>query len=116
MLRLKLIQKRALVQSAIAIPGTTQVRFTLDSGITLMYDYFYQQWGTFVGVPAISSTLYQNLHTFLNNVGDVYQETPGTYLDGSNPVKMSLQQSWINLSRTYKDIKGHIFSICWANT
>jgi hypothetical protein len=90
--------KNAIVQSAVAVPGTTQVRFTLDSGITLMYDYFYQQWGTFAGVPAISSTLYQNLHTFLNDLGDVFQETPGIYLDGSNPVKMQFTTSWINLA------------------
>jgi hypothetical protein len=90
--------KNAVVQSAVAVPGTTQVLFTLDSGITLMYDYFYQQWGTFVGVPAISSTLYQNLHTYLNEAGDVFQQTPGIYLDGSNPVAMQFTTSWINLA------------------
>lgn len=90
--------KNATVQSAVAVAGTTQVRFTLDSGITLMYDYFFQQWGTFVGVPAISSTLYQNLHTFINSSGSVYQETVGTYLDGSNPVLMQFTTSWINLA------------------
>ncbi len=88
----------AIVQSAIEVPGTTQVRFTLDTGITLMYDYFYQQWGVFEGVPAISSTLYQDLHTFVNSNGLVYQETPGLYLDGSNPVLMSFTTNWINLA------------------
>jgi hypothetical protein len=90
--------KTAIVQSAVSVPGTTQVRFTLDSGITLMYDYFYQQWGTFVGVPAISSTLFQDLHTFVNDIGQVYQETPGIYLDGSNPVLMQFTTSWISLA------------------
>lgn len=90
--------KNAVVQSADSIPGTTQVRFTLDSGITLMYDYFYGQWGTFVGVPAISSTLYQSMHTFLNAQGQVFQESPGFYLDGSNPVLMQFTTSWINLA------------------
>jgi len=90
--------KTALVQSAVAVPGTTEVRFTLDSGITLKYDYFYQQWGTDVGVPAISATIYQDLHTFINDLGDVYQETPGKYLDGSNPVLMQFTTSWINLA------------------
>jgi hypothetical protein len=90
--------RTAIVLSADSIPGTTQVRFILDSGITLMYDYFYGQWGTFAGVPAISSTLYQGLHTFLNSNGDVFQETPGLYLDGSNPVVMNFKSSWINLA------------------
>jgi len=88
----------ALVQSAVNVPGTNQVRFTLSSGITLMYDYFYGQWGTFVNVPAISSTLYQGLHTYINSYGQVFQETPGLYLDGSSPVLMAFSTSWINMA------------------
>jgi len=88
----------ALVQSAVNVPGTNQVRFTLDVGVTLMYDYFYEQWGTFNGVPAISSTLYQNLHTYINDEGQVFQERPGTYLDGSRPVLMKFTTSWINVA------------------
>lgn len=86
----------ALVQSAVNVPETTQIRFTLDSGVTLMYDYYYQQWGTFVNVPANSSTLYQNLHTYLDQYGRVYQETPGRYLDGSQPVLQGFSTSWIS--------------------
>lgn len=85
------------VQSAVTIPGTTQVRFTLSSGVTLLYDYFYKQWGTF-NVNAISSTLYQNRHTFLDSFGDIFQENPGTYLDGSRPVTVSFTTSWLNLA------------------
>ena len=88
----------SIVQSAVNVPETNQVRFTLNTGQTLMYDYFYGQWGTFVGVPAISSTLYQGLHTFLNSEGGVFQETPGLYLDGSNPVLLSFTTSWIQLA------------------
>ena len=83
------------VQSAVNVPATNQVRFTLDTGQTLMYDYFYGQWGTFVGVPAISSCIYQDLHTFLNSSGAVFQETPGKYLDGTNPVLLNFTTSWI---------------------
>lgn len=86
------------VTSAIVIPRTTQVRFTLSSGLTVMYDYFYGQWGTFSNTPAISSTLYQGLHTYLNKYGEIVQETPGSYLDISTPVLMSFTTSWLNLS------------------
>jgi hypothetical protein len=87
----------SLVQSAQAIPGTNQVRFILDSGITLMYDYFFAQWGTFTNLNAISATLYQGLHTYLNKFGQIYQEADGTYVDGSVPVLMSLTTSWLNM-------------------
>lgn len=86
------------VLSALNIPATNQVRFTLDTGLTLMYDYYYGQWGTFVGIPAISSTLYKELHTYIDSFGRVFQETPGTYLDGSRPVNMSFTTSWVNLA------------------
>jgi hypothetical protein len=88
----------SLVQSAVNVPGTNQVRFTLDSGTTLMFDYYFGQWGTFTNVPAISSTLFQGYHTYINSSGQVFQESPGAYLDGSNPVLMSFTTSWINLA------------------
>lgn len=88
----------ALVQSAVNVPATNQVRFTLNTGITLMYDYYYSQWGSFANVPAVSSTLYQGLHTYLNASGAVFQETPGLYLDNSNPVLISFTTSWFNLA------------------
>jgi hypothetical protein len=88
----------SVVQSAINVPGTNQVRFTMNSGVTLVYDYYYGQWSTFTNIPAISSTLYQGMHTFINVNGGVFQETPGVYLDGSNPVQMSFTTSWFSLA------------------
>lgn len=87
-----------LVQSSVNVPATNQVRFTLSSGITLMYDYYFGQWGTFTNVPAISSTLYQSLHTYIDSFGRAFQESPGSYLDGSKPVLMSFTTSWLNLA------------------
>lgn len=88
----------SIVQSAVDVPETNQVRFTLNTGQTLMFDYHYNQWCTFVGVPAISSCIFQGLHTFLNSFGAVYQENPGYYVDGSNPVLMALTTAWLNLA------------------
>jgi hypothetical protein len=86
------------VVAALVIPETNQVRFTMDSGVTLMYDYYYGQWGTFNNIPAISSTLYEGLHTFINNLGQVFQENPGSYIDGSNPVLMQFTTSWFSFA------------------
>ncbi len=85
------------VTSATVVPGTTQVRFTMNTGITLMYDYLYNQWGTFTNTNAISSTLYQGLHTYLNPYGQIVQETPGEYLDISTPVLLSFTTGHIKL-------------------
>ena len=86
------------VLSSVNVPGTNQIRITLDNGIVLMYDYFFKQWGTFEGVPAISSTLYQNLHTFVNQYGQVFQESPNVYLDGNTPVTMGFTTGQLNMA------------------
>jgi hypothetical protein len=103
--------KDATVLSAVNIPGTNQVRFTLDSGVTLMYDYFYGQWGTFVNVPAVSSTIYEDLHTYINSFGRVFQETPGAYLDGSSPVLIKFTTSWINIGGLQGFERAYFFYI-----
>lgn len=81
----------ANVLSAVNVPETNQARFVLDSGIILMYDYYYDQWGVFKGSPAISSCIFQSMHTLINAQGIASQETPGIYLDGSNPVLIGFQ-------------------------
>lgn len=86
------------VVSSINVPATNQIRFTLNSNITLMYDYYYGQWGTFINIPAVSSTLYNSLHTYINDLGQVFQETIGQYLDGSSPVLMQFTTGWISMA------------------
>lgn len=84
--------------SALTIPGTNQVRVVLNNNRMLMYDYYYQQWGEFTNILAVSSCLYQNKHTYLNSNGEVFQETPGIYIDGSRPVLGGFKTSWFNLA------------------
>jgi hypothetical protein len=86
------------VLSAEAIPNSTQVRFILASGKTLMYDYFYDQWGDHTNIKAISACVYRNAHTYLNEFGQVLQERVNTYMDDSQPVLIGLTTSWINIA------------------
>jgi hypothetical protein len=87
-----------VVVGAQAIPASNQVRFVLTDNTTLVYDYYFNQWATFDNIYAISATLYQGYQTYLNKYGQILQETPGTYLDGSQPVLMSVTTGWINLA------------------
>lgn len=86
------------VLSALIVPGTNQVRFALSTGEVLMYDYFYGQWGSFDQVSQISSTLYEDLHTFIDSYGRVFQENVGSYLDGSRPVLIRFRTGWFNMA------------------
>ncbi len=93
----------ANVLSAVNVPETNQVRFTLDSGITLMYDYYFSQWGTFEGVPCVSSCIFQDMHAFIDSYGFTYQERENYYLDGSNPVLMGFKTGPLRLG----DLQGY---------
>jgi hypothetical protein len=99
------------VLSSVNVPGTNQIRITLDNGIVLMYDYFFKQWGTFEGIPAISSTLYQGLHTFVNQYGQVFQESPNTYLDGNTPVTMGFTTGQMNMAGLQGFERAYFFNL-----
>lgn len=101
----------ATVTSAVLVPDTTQVRFTLDTGITLMYDYYYDQWGTFKGVGAISSCIFEGMHTYLNEAGSVYQERPGYYQDGTNPTLIALKTGPLRLGDLQNYQRAYFFYI-----
>lgn len=86
------------VTSAVAVPGTNEVRFTLDNRKFLMYDYYFNQWGTFTYLDAIDSLIYNGVHTYLDPAGQIRQQSADTYLDGSKPVLMSFTTSWLKLT------------------
>jgi hypothetical protein len=100
-----------VVLSAQNIPATNQVRFILSTGITLMFDYYYNQWGTFTGVPAVSSCIFEGVHTFINSYGAAYQETLDLYLDGSSPVLMSFKTGPIRLGALQNYQRAFFFYI-----
>lgn len=92
-----------VITSAQVIPGTTQVRFTTNQpGFILMYDYFYNQWGTHLGFSSnivYSSCINNGLLTFVDSTGVVFQETLGTYVDGSAiNVAMYFLTNWVALA------------------
>lgn len=86
------------VTTTIVPSGTNHVRLCLSDGQVLMYDYYFSRWGTFDNINAVSGTSFQELHTYLDKYGRVFQETPGLYLDGVRPVLMSFTTSWLNLA------------------
>lgn len=87
----------AVITSACTIPETNQVRFSLNTGDMLMFDYFVKQWGVFPDVDAVSSTIYNDQHTIISSANAIFKETPGVYLDGSTPVAISFTTAWMQL-------------------
>jgi len=88
----------ATIISADLIADTTQVRFCLDTGIVLMYDYFVQRWGVFTNHNAVDSLIFQGLYTYLQPNGLVLRETPGQFKDSGRFIKLKLTTSWLSFS------------------
>lgn len=81
--------------SAQLIPGVNQVRFTLNNGTVLQYEYLQNQWDVFNNISAVDSCLFQNQFLYLNPNGQAFQETPGTFSDNGSYIPMSVTTSWI---------------------
>lgn len=97
----------ATVTSAVAVPGTNEVRFSLDTGVMLVYDYFVGKWGTYNGIANVSGTIYNSKHTIVNAQGRVLQETPGVYVDGSSPTLWSFKTGWVSLAGIQGFVKNY---------
>jgi hypothetical protein len=103
------LTRDATVLSSVNIPGKNEVRFNLSTGITIKYNYYYKIWNTDVGASALSSVIFMGLQTYVNKFGQVFQETPGKFLDGANPVLMSFTTSWIQLAGLQGYQRGYYF-------
>lgn len=106
-----------VIVSATLIPNTTQVRFALDNGTYLVYDYYAKQWDSFTSLSAVDSTVFQNQYTYVTSNASLMQETPAIYLDNGSYYKMKLITSWLQLAgiqgfqRIYQlQILGEYFS------
>ena len=86
------------ITSATLLANTNQVRFTLQSGKTLVFDYFVQQWGVFTNQYAVDSLNWQETMVMLRSNGTVLKETPGVFTDAGSPIKLKLATSWLSFA------------------
>lgn len=89
---------KATVVSATLIDNTNQVRFCLDTGVALVYDYLEGQWSVFTNHNAVDATIFQGQFTFLKPNGIVWQETPGVFTDDGAFIKLKLLTSWLSFA------------------
>lgn len=86
------------VTSAALVSKTNQVRFCLDNGTALVFDYYFNQWSVFTNVSSIDSCIFQSEFCFLKSNGTVAQETPGVYRDNTSFIKLKLVTSWLSFA------------------
>jgi hypothetical protein len=89
------------IGSATLIPNQWVIFTTADPfGLTLVYDYYYDQWSTFTGTGLVVDSVLQpgtpNLAAYMTSDGSVYLQTPGVFTDNGVPISLSLTTAWIN--------------------
>lgn len=86
------------VTAAALIPTANQVRFALNSGVALVYDYLVGQWSTFTNCAAVDAVIWQQAFTFLRADGTTLQEASGTFSDAGSHIPLRLTTSWLQFA------------------
>lgn len=77
------------------LANRTQVRFLTSAGVSLVYDYFYNQWSTFTNHLGYSSTIWNGVYTYARTDGTIYTENSSTFLDSGAAYALSATTAWI---------------------
>lgn len=87
-----------VITSAKLITGKSQIRFLCSTGMTIVYDYIFNQWSNFTNHLGLSSDIWQGSYVYAQSNGSIYKETPGSYLDVSTAYAVLAQTSWLGLA------------------
>jgi len=85
------------VVSANLVADRNQVRFNLEDGTQLVYDYFMQQWSTRPLFGLVDATIRQQQYFYLDAAGLVYAEDPNSFAIGGRSYALKLQTAWLAL-------------------
>lgn len=86
------------IVSATVVPNQWVI-FLTNSSTALVYDYFYDAWGTFTNHSAVDSCLFLgdgNTFVFVTSDGQVCEQQTGSYQDADgSAIPMALTTAWI---------------------
>lgn len=90
---------RFLADPGSDIPGTANgvlnPTVTSDGGVSLVYDYYYQQWSVFTNYGGQDNSLYQGRYTMIRSDGLISQETPNAFLDFGASFSSVVETAWV---------------------
>lgn len=87
-----------VITSAVSLPDRHEVRFTLASGKTLLFDYLQASWAVW-SIGGVTSALTGGAHVILpSSSGRLLRETDGLYTDDGTPYSMVIESPWMHLA------------------
>lgn len=76
----------------------SQIRFLTSAGLTLVYDYIFNQWSTFTNHQGYASAVWQGQYVYARTDGAIYKETPGVYLDNTTAIAPLIRTAWLAMA------------------
>lgn len=93
------------ITGAQLLTTTNEIAFTSVEGTIQVYNYYFDAWYTWTGLPCVASTVWQDKLVILNADGSVMiqDDTNTVFVDTFahnvvNPVQMSLKTPWVKVS------------------
>lgn len=86
------------ISEAVLMDEVNQVRFVTSDTYTLVYDYFYGQWGVFTNHGGVGAAIWNGTFVYARSNGQVYQQSATSYLDGATPFTLKIRTSWLKVA------------------
>ena len=87
-----------VITSASNMAKENQVRFTTRSGAALIYNYYYNQWSTYLNHISQDAIIYKDKFTHLTTSGLVNVENTG-FTDNGSTIELRIKNGWIKLDQ-----------------
>ena len=85
------------IVSAQLLDDKNQILFATADGITLVYNYYFNRWSTFVNQFSVDSAVWDSKYIYMNTSNVILKENPLTHLDDGTPFQMKIGTGWIKL-------------------
>lgn len=86
------------ITSALLQAELNQVRFSLSSGVILVYDYLVNQWSVYTNLDAIDSCIFDSYQAYVRSSGEVYLEDPAVFTDDGEFIQLYFETAWFQFA------------------
>lgn len=80
------------------IPDRREIRFLTDAGLTLSFDYEFNQWSTFSNHEGTSAAVVDGTYYYLRTDGEIWSED-NSHKDQNQQIRLKLRTAHLNLAR-----------------
>lgn len=85
------------VTHAALLSDRTEVLFLAESGLSLLFNYYRNEWSTFTNHAGLDGALVEGTYHYLRTDGRVFVEDRTSYRDDNMPIRLALETAWLHM-------------------